>query len=136
MAEAPLEVRLVATDREVWTGQASLVTLITAEGSVGIMARHSPLMAILQDGPILIRTLEGGDLMAAVHTGFAIVDSDQVIILAASAELAEEIDVDRAKALLAEAEASEPGPGRDAAERRAETRIKLAAQAHSHLHRH
>jgi len=124
----PLEVHLVATDREVWTGEASLVSFETADGETGIMAGHSPLLAMLKDGPVLIRRPEGGDLHAAVHLGFAVVDSGRVIILAESAELAEEIDLERAHALLAEAEASAEGEGRERAIARAQTRLKVASK--------
>ncbi len=121
----PFEVQLVATDREVWTGQATLVTFETHDGEVGVMPGHSPMLAMLKDGPILIRQPEGGDLHAAVHTGFAVVDAGKVIILAESAELAEEIDVKQAEDLLAEAQASDEGPGKIAAIARAETRLKV-----------
>ena len=89
------------------------------------MPGHSPMLAMLKDGPILIRQPEGGDLHAAVHTGFAVVDAGKVIILAESAELAEEIDVKQAEDLLAEAQASDEGPGKIAAIARAETRLKV-----------
>lgn len=121
----PYEVQLVATDREVWTGQATLVSFETHDGEVGVMPGHSPMLAMLKDGPILIRQPEGGDLHAAVHTGFAVVDAGKVIILAESAELAEEIDVKQAEDLLAEAQASDEGPGKIAAIARAETRLKV-----------
>ena len=58
----PFEVQLVATDREVWTGQATLVSFETHDGEVGVMPGHSPMLAMLKDGPILIRQPEGGDL--------------------------------------------------------------------------
>lgn len=121
----PLEVRLVATDREVWSGEASLVSFETHDGEVGIMPGHSPLMAMLKDGPVLIRQPEGGDLHAAVHTGFAVVDSGQVIILAETAEMAEEIDKERVDALIAEAEASEESEGKERALARAQTRQRV-----------
>lgn len=122
----PLEVHLVATDREVWQGEASLVSFETMDGEVGIMPGHSPLMAMLKDGPVLIRQPDnGGDLLAAVHTGFAVVDAGQVIILAESAELANEIDKQRVEALLAEAEASEDGEGKERAIARAQTRLRV-----------
>ncbi|HAM21796.1 MAG TPA: F0F1 ATP synthase subunit epsilon [Actinobacteria bacterium] len=121
----PYEVQLVATDREVWSGQATLVSFETHDGEVGVMPGHSPMLAMLKDGPILIRQPEGGDLHAAVHTGFAVVDAGKVIILAESAELAEEIDVKQAEDLLAEAQASDEGPGKIAAIARAETRLKV-----------
>ena len=121
----PYEVQLVATDREVWSGQATLVSFETHDGEVGVMPGHSPMLAMLKDGPILIRQPEGGDLHAAVHTGFAVVDAGKVIILAESAELADEINVKQAEDLLAEAQASDEGPGKIAAIARAESRLKV-----------
>ena len=125
MAE-PLEVHLVATDREIWMGTASMVGFETLDGEIGVMPGHSPLMCMLKDGPVLIRQVEGGDLHAAVHTGFAVVDAGKVIILAETAELADEIDVDRAEVLLRKAEASEESASKEAAIARAETRIRVA----------
>lgn len=124
----PYEVHLVATDREVWSGQATLVSFETHDGELGVMPGHSPLLAMLKDGPVLIRQPEGGDLHAAVHTGFAVVDAGKVIILAESAELAEEIDAEQAQALLEEAQASEDSDSKAAAIARAETRLRVVAK--------
>jgi F-type H+-transporting ATPase subunit epsilon len=123
----PYEVHLVATDREVWSGEATLVSFETHDGEIGVMPGHSPMLAMLRDGPVLIRQPDDkGDLHAAVHTGFAVVDGGKVMILAESAEMAEEIDLDQAQALLAEAEASAESDSRAAAIARAETRIRVA----------
>ena len=64
------------------------------------MPGHSPMLAMLKDGPILIRQPEGGDLHAAVHTGFAVVDAGKVIILAESAELPTRLMSNRPKICL------------------------------------
>lgn len=123
----PYEVHLVATDRKVWSGEATLVSFETHDGEIGVMPGHSPMLAMLRDGPVLIRQPDDkGDLHAAVHTGFAVVDGGKVMILAESAELAEEIDLQQAEALLAQAEASSESDSRDAAIARAETRIRVA----------
>jgi F-type H+-transporting ATPase subunit epsilon len=123
----PYEVHLVATDREVWRGEAILVSFETYDGEVGVMPGHSPMLAMLRDGPVLIRQPDNaGDLHAAVHTGFAVVDGGKVIILAESAELAGEIDLKEAEVLLEQAKASAEGESRTAALARAETRIKVA----------
>lgn len=124
----PLQVRLVATDRPVWRGEAALVTFVTADGSIGIMPGHAPLLAILEDGPVLVRQDGGEEIIAAVHTGFALVDDGEVLIMAQSSELATEIDVERARAQLEEARASNDGPEKDALQRRAELRLKIAAE--------
>ncbi len=125
----PYEVHLVATDREVWTGQATLVSFETYDGEIGVMPGHSPMLAMLKDGPVLIRPPEGDDLYAAVHTGFAVVDAGKVIILAESAEMASEIDEKQAEVLLVEAKASEEGDGRIAAIARAETRLRVVKKS-------
>lgn len=124
-----LTVRLVATDKELFTGPASLVTLETPEGSVGIMPKHSPGMAILKDAPVMIRTADG-DLYAAVHGGFVTIDRDNVIILAESAELGHQINVEREK--RAESEIGVPADDDEASKarlKRAQVRLSVAAKS-------
>lgn len=126
---AELTVRLVATDKELFTGRATLVVLETMEGQMGIMSRHSPGMAILKDAPVLIRTTDKGDVHAAVHGGFVTVDQDNVIILAETAELAEDINVDKEK--RAEAEIGTPAEGDEASKarlKRAQVRLSVATK--------
>jgi len=115
-----LDVELVAADHEVWSGEARLVSAKTVEGEIGIMADHEPLLSVLQSGPVTIRTEEGPDIVAAVHGGFISVAANKVKVLAETAELAEEIDVERARE--AERKADEDA----AARQRAETRLRVA----------
>jgi F-type H+-transporting ATPase subunit epsilon len=113
-----LHVELVAADRRVWSGEASIVITRTTEGDIGIMPGHAPLLGLLVTGPVTIRSQDGEVVTAAVHGGFLSVADDVVSILAEVAELADEIDVKRAEAALAQA-------GDDAeAARRAETRLR------------
>ncbi len=124
----PLTVRLVATDREVFKGEANLVVVQTLEGQVGIMPQHSPMMAQLADAEVLIKT-DAGDLHAAVHSGFATVDRDNVIILAETAELADEIVVEAAERIKAEiGTPAEVDQASQAKLKRAETRLAVAAK--------
>ena len=95
-----LNVSLVAMDREIWVGKARLVVARTPEGEIGILPGHEPVLALLADGPVRIETLEGGAVGAAVHGGFFSVAHDAVAILAETAELDSEIDVERAQAAL------------------------------------
>jgi F-type H+-transporting ATPase subunit epsilon len=115
-----LHVELVAADRRVWSGEATIVITRTSEGDIGIMPGHAPLLGLLVTGPVTIRTSDGEVVVAAVHGGFLSVADDVVSILAEVAELADEIDVKRAEAALARA-------GEDiGAARRAETRLRAA----------
>lgn len=122
-----LNVSLVAVDRKIWTGTASMVVAKTLEGEIGILPQHEPVLALLADSPVRITTTEGRHIVAAVHGGFFAVDSDNVSILAESAELSGEIDVERAQLALERAKAA----GADTADEmaaisRAETRLKVA----------
>ena len=102
----PFETFLVTPEREVWSGQATIVIARGSEGELGIMAGHAPLLIQLGIGPLLIQTQEER-LAAAVDGGFLHVMSSQgdsrVDILAEHAELAHEIDLQEAERLLDEA---------------------------------
>ena len=122
-----LNVSLVAVDRKIWSGTASLVVAKTLEGEIGILPQHEPVLALLADSPVRITTTDGRVILAAVHGGFFSVDSDDVSILAESAELSGEIDVDRAQLALERAKAAGADSTDEvAAISRAETRLKVA----------
>lgn len=89
---AELHVELVSADRTVWSGEASMVIARTLEGDLGILPGHAPLLGVLANGPVQIRSADGESVVAAVHGGFLSVAEDRVSILAEVAELAEEID--------------------------------------------
>jgi F-type H+-transporting ATPase subunit epsilon len=91
----PLEVHVVTPEREVWSGDATLVVARGVEGEVGIMAQHAPLLIRLAIGPLTVRR-EGEDLLAAVDGGFLHVTTEgqdtRVDVLATSVTLVAEID--------------------------------------------
>ena len=121
-----LQVELVSADRLVWSGEATMVIAKTAEGDIGILPGHEPVLALLVPGVVRIETTESGQVVAAVHGGFFSVDSDAVAILAETAELAGEIDVARAQAALERARGAGDDPHQAEAARRAESRIRAA----------
>ncbi len=84
---APLDVDLVAPDRTVWKGEARMVTAPAAEGQLGILQGHSPVLAILRAGSVTIRPTTGEAFEAHVTGGFLSVDSDVVTIVADSVEV-------------------------------------------------
>jgi F-type H+-transporting ATPase subunit epsilon len=79
-----------------------LVDEVTAPGilgELGILPGHLPLLTYLKAGALTYR--QGNEIRwLAVRGGLAEVGFDKVIVLADAAELAEEIDVERAKAAL------------------------------------
>ncbi|HZU57048.1 MAG TPA: F0F1 ATP synthase subunit epsilon [Actinocrinis sp.] len=129
---AELEVALVAADREVWSGKASMVIAKTADGDVGVMPGHQPIMSVLKPSVAVIKTIEDGapgeTLRVALHGGFIAVDENRVSLLSESAELSSEIDVARAEEALARARAGEFDKDSEAAAERAELRLRAAGR--------
>lgn len=124
---AELTVDIVAVDRSVWTGVAKTVVLKTVEGDMGLLPGHEPVLAMLTDGTVRVDPTEGDPILFAVHGGFFSMDTNHIRVLAEVAEMAEEIDVDRAKAAKERAiSAGADDPDEVAALRRAETRIDVA----------
>ncbi|HRW19970.1 MAG TPA: F0F1 ATP synthase subunit epsilon [Dermatophilaceae bacterium] len=77
-----LQVELVAADRRVWTGEASMVRCRTASGELGILPGHTPLLGVLTTGEVTIRSIDGPDELATIDGGFLSVDHDRVVIVA------------------------------------------------------
>lgn len=119
MAEMTVEV--VAVERRLWSGAATFVVAQTTEGEIGVMPGHEPVLGqLVEGGTVTVRTTDGETMTAAVFGGFLSVTHDSVSVLAESAELSDEIDVDEARQALT---------GDDEAERtRATARLRAAGQ--------
>jgi F-type H+-transporting ATPase subunit epsilon len=126
---ATLHVELVAVERTLWSGDATMVIARTTEGELGILPHHAPLLGQLAEGGVVtIRTESGDDLVVAAHGGFLSVTERGVSILAETAEISSEIDVDRAREALRRADEAGDDPEAQAAARRALGRLRAAGQ--------
>jgi F-type H+-transporting ATPase subunit epsilon len=95
---ATQQVEVVAVDHEVWSGEAEAVNARTLEGEVGILPGHTPLLGVLAEGHVVRVVEEGGnEIRIAAHGGFLSVTDDGVQVLCEKAELADDIDVSRAR---------------------------------------
>jgi F-type H+-transporting ATPase subunit epsilon len=112
------QINLVTPERILLTGMASEVILRTGEGDITFLAGHAPLVGTIQPGVIRVVRPDDADVRVAAHGGFTQVEQDvaldgdddgvsssRVTLLLGVAELAEEIDVDRARTALDAAEA-------------------------------
>jgi len=128
---ATLHVELVAVERLLWSGEATMVVARTTEGELGILPRHAPLLGQLAEGGVVrIKREEAEQLVVAVHGGFLSVTEDGVSILAELAEFSDEIDVPRAQAALDRARGAAAGDrNARAAQHRALSRLRAAGQA-------
>ena len=93
-----MNVSLVAADRMLWSGEATVVNARTLAGEIGIMANHTPLLSVLSP----VRTVDDGHWVAAIDGGFISVARNEVSILCDRAEISHENDFEEAKRKLAE----------------------------------
>ena len=117
--EKVLQVELVAADRVVWSGQARQVLARTAEGDLGVLPGHAPVLSVLVPGVVKI-SADGEDVAAVVEEGFLSIADDRVSILSEDALLVGEIDRAEAEAELERARNEDDA----AAVRRAEAKIR------------
>jgi F-type H+-transporting ATPase subunit epsilon len=126
---ATLHVELVAVERTIWSGEASMVIARTTEGELGVLPGHAPLLGQLAEGGVVrVRRDDGDDLVVAAHGGFLSVTDRGVSILAETAEISTEIDVERAREALRRAEEAGDEPEALDAVRRAQGRLRAAGQ--------
>ena len=129
MSDDTLQVELVAADRLVWSGEATVVNARTAGGEIGILANHMPILSLLAAGVVEVETADGETWVAAVDEGFLSVAGNRVSILASHAEMASDIDVDQARRELDQAKGEGDEDQRDSDVRRLEARVQAAERA-------
>ncbi|HEY6410195.1 MAG TPA: F0F1 ATP synthase subunit epsilon [Ktedonobacteraceae bacterium] len=92
-----LHVEVVTAERELYNGEADIVSAPGSEGRLGILPRHAALLTMLIPGELNIK-LGGAEEPLFVSGGFLEVSNNSVTVLADTAEHAEEIDQARAEA--------------------------------------
>jgi F-type H+-transporting ATPase subunit epsilon len=91
--------RVVSVERSLYEGDVEFIIANGADGELGVLARHAPLMTILKPGPLRIQeTIGGPEELLFVGGGFLEVLPDRVTVLADVAELADEISIEKAEA--------------------------------------
>jgi F-type H+-transporting ATPase subunit epsilon len=103
MAEV-LQVELVSPEKVIFSGEANMVITRTAGGGgeIAFQAGHAAFLGALVENHTRIFLTDGSIQDVAVHRGFVEVSGNptRVVILSDAAELAEDIDVERAKEAL------------------------------------
>jgi F-type H+-transporting ATPase subunit epsilon len=92
-----LKLEIVTPEKKVVDETVDAVTVPTANGEVGILPNHAPLISSLKPG-ILSYSRGGAQEKLVVSGGFVEVSANKVSVLADVAETAEEIDIDAARA--------------------------------------
>jgi F-type H+-transporting ATPase subunit epsilon len=104
MAGDSIQLVVVTPVRQLLRESVTEVQLPGADGYLGVLPGHAPLITELGIGELTYRTAGGQTGLLAVIRGFAEVLPDRVSVLAETAERAEEIDINRAKEALKRAQ--------------------------------
>jgi F-type H+-transporting ATPase subunit epsilon len=139
----PLQLDIVTPERLAYSGTVDSVQLPGSEGELGVLPHHTPLLAMLGTGELRIRK-GGAEESFAIVGGFLQVRPDRVVVMAETADMASEIDLERAQEARRDAErALESGyaEGADLASARAALqqallRIRVAERRHREGPRH
>jgi F-type H+-transporting ATPase subunit epsilon len=135
---AELECEILTPEGRVFEGRAEMVVVPGAEGELGVLPRHSPIIARLKVGEVRVK-FEGNQWRSwAINEGYFKMQFDRAMVLVEAAVAATEIDVQKAHAdaedarrRIAEAEAGDSELDRYRAERDlmyAENRISIAGR--------
>jgi F-type H+-transporting ATPase subunit epsilon len=133
----PLLLEIVTPERLAYSDIVDSVQLPGSEGELGVLPHHAPLISMLGVGELRIRK-GGQEESFAIAGGFLQVRPDKVVVMAETADLASEIDLEKAQEARREAErALESGyhEGADLAAARAALqqallRIRVAERRH------
>jgi F-type H+-transporting ATPase subunit epsilon len=99
----PIKLEIVTPERLVFDETVDGVTLPGSEGELGVLPNHAPLVSTLGVGELKIRSGGTEDWFAIVG-GFVQVLPDKVVVMAETADLSSEIDLEKAQAARRDAE--------------------------------
>jgi F-type H+-transporting ATPase subunit epsilon len=112
MAEEYMQLDVVTPEKAVLSRKALEVVAPGSQGEFGVLIGHTPFLTTLKPGQIIVKT-EDRDIYLAIGGGFAEVISNRVIILAETADMAEDIVAEEAKAEIDQAHEKLREYGRD-----------------------
>jgi F-type H+-transporting ATPase subunit epsilon len=139
----PLLLEIVTPERLAYSDTVDAVNLPGIEGELGVLPHHAPLVSMLGVGELRIRKGATEESFAIVG-GFLQVRPDRVVVMAETADLASEINLEKAQEARREAERVLEGAPTDAVDlavaraalQQALLRIRVAERRHREGPRH
>jgi F-type H+-transporting ATPase subunit epsilon len=99
----PLHLQIVTPERLAYEGDVDAVVCPGIEGELGVLPHHAPLLTTLGVGELRIRR-GGEEEFFAIAGGFLQVRPDKVVVMAETADMAADIDIEKAQEARREAE--------------------------------
>jgi F-type H+-transporting ATPase subunit epsilon len=124
MPHAKFPVEVLTPEGEVFNGEVEMVSTRTTLGSIGILARHSPLLATLEPTELRLYTTETEVLRFAQSEGYLQVGGNRALLLVEEARPIADLDAGELRERLREAERELEQAGEDTERRRVAERDK------------
>ena len=99
----PIQLEIVTPERLAFSDEVDSVVVPGADGEIGVLPHHAPLVSTLGAGELRLRK-GGQEESFAIVGGFLQVRPDRVVVLAETADLASDIDLEKAQEARREAE--------------------------------
>jgi F-type H+-transporting ATPase subunit epsilon len=123
MARSSFPVEVLTPEGQVWEGEVEMISTRTATGSIGVLANHAPLMAMLEPCELKLYTSgsespdSGQAERFAQGEGYLQVADNSALLIVEDAERPEELDTGALESRLKEAEEARDGADEGSAER-------------------
>ena len=133
MARTPFTVEVLTPEGEVFNDEVEMVSTRTSVGSIGILANHQPLLAILDPTELRLHRSESEVIRFAQGEGFLQMEGTHALVLVDEALAIDELDASLVSDRLREAEQTLERAEEDSEERRQAEREKRRYEAFSRL---
>jgi F-type H+-transporting ATPase subunit epsilon len=133
MARTPFTVEVLTPEGEVFNDEVEMVSTRTSVGSIGILANHQPLLAILDPTELRLHRSESEVIRFAQGEGFLQMEGTHALVLVDEALPIDELDASLVSDRLREAEQTLERAEEDSEERRQAERQKRRYEAFSRL---
>jgi F-type H+-transporting ATPase subunit epsilon len=125
MARTPFQVEVLTPEGQVFSDEVEMVSTRTTTGSIGVLANHAPLMAILEPTELRLYKSDSDIVRFAQGEGYLQVVQNEVLVLVEEAIAPDDMDRSNFESRLKEAQNAVENAEDDSEEKaRAEREVK------------
>jgi len=118
MARTKFPVEVLTPDGEAFADEVEMISTVTAVGSIGVLANHAPLLAMLDPAELRLYRSESDIVRFAQGEGYLQVAENRALLLVEEAHEADGLDAGKLRERLQQAEQELEGAGEDSERRR------------------
>jgi F-type H+-transporting ATPase subunit epsilon len=129
VARTPFKVEILTPEGEIFNDDVEMLSTKTAVGSIGVLANHQPLLALLDPTELRLYRSDSDVLRFAQGEGYLQVSGEGVLVLIDEAFERDQLDVADLRERLRKAEADHEGAEEDSEEKKTAAREKRRYEA-------